>query len=111
MRWSKRLEQYKFKIQYTLSKNNDKANALNKRNNYIETKKSFNYNILKVNKDELLLTNKYELNAILRILKDDKKEFLIKKEKLQIFINKIDEYIKKHYDKSLQRHLRVIKTL
>ncbi len=71
----------------------------------------FNYNILKVNKNESLLINKYELNAILQILKDNKKEFSIKKEKLQISINKIDKYIKKHYDKSLQRHLRVIKTL
>jgi len=71
----------------------------------------FNYNILKINKNKSLLANKYELNAILRILKDDKKEFLIKKEKLQIFIDKIDECIKKHHDKSLQRHSRVIKIL
>ena len=71
----------------------------------------FNYSILKINKNESLLTNKYELNAILRILKDDKKEFLIKKEKLQIFTNKIDKYIKKYYNKLLQKHLKVIKTL
>jgi len=71
----------------------------------------FNYNILKINKDELLLANKYELNATLRILRNNKKEFLVKKEKLQIFIDKIDEYIKKHYDKSLQRHSRMIKIL
>jgi len=45
-------------------------------------KKSFNYNILKVNKNKSLLANKYELNAILRILRDNKKEFSIKKEKL-----------------------------
>jgi len=71
----------------------------------------FNYNIFKVNKNESLLANKYKLNAILRILKDNKKEFLIKKKKLQIFIDKIDECIKKYYDKSLQKHLRVIKIL
>jgi len=71
----------------------------------------FNYNILKVNKNESLLANKYKLNATLQILKDNKKEFLIKKEKLQIFINKIDEYIKKYHDKLLQKHLKVIKTL
>jgi len=74
-------------------------------------KKLFNYNILKVNKDESLLINKHELNAILQILRDNKKEFLIKKEKLQISINKIDEYIREHYNESLQRHSRVIKTL
>jgi len=71
----------------------------------------FNYNILKINKNELLLANKYELNVTLRILQDNTKEFLIKKEKLQIFIDKIDKYIKEHYDKSLQRHLEVTKTL
>jgi len=71
----------------------------------------FNYNILKINKNELLLANKYELNVTLQILQDNTKEFLIKKEKLQIFIDKIDEYIKKHYDKSLQEHLKVTKIL
>ncbi len=67
--------------------------------------------MLKINEDESLLTNKYELNAILRILRDNKKEFLIKKEKLQIFINKIDKCIKKHYDELLQKHSRMIKIL
>jgi len=71
----------------------------------------FNYNILKINKNKLLLANKYKLNAILRIHRNNKKEFSIKKEKLQIFIDKIDKYIKKHYNKLLQRHLKVIKTL
>jgi hypothetical protein len=74
-------------------------------------KESFNHSILKVNKDKSLLTNKYELNAILRILRDDTKEFSIEKEKLRISIDKIDECIKKHHDKSLQKHLRVTKTL
>jgi len=107
----KQLEQYKFKIQYILDKDNNKVDALSRRSNYIETQKSFNYSILKVNKNESLLANKYKLNAILRILKDNKKEFSIKKRKLQIFIDKIDECIKEHHDKSLQRHLKVIKTL
>jgi len=71
----------------------------------------FNYNILKINKNELLLANKYELNVTLQIFQNNTKEFLIKKEKLQIFIDKIDEYIKEHYDKSLQKHLRVTKIL
>jgi len=107
----KQLEQYKFKIQYTLNKDNNKANALNKRNNYIKTKKLFNYNIFKINKNESLLINKYKLNVILRILRNNKEKFLIKKEKFQIFIDKIDECIKKHHDKSLQKHLKVIKIL
>jgi len=71
----------------------------------------FNYNILKINKNKLLLANKYKLNAILQIFRDNKKEFLIKKEKLQIFINRIDEYIKEYYNKLLQKHSRVIKIL
>ncbi len=111
MQYLERLEQYKSKIQYILDKDNNKVDALSRRNNYIKTKKSFNYNILKIHKNELLLINKYELNAILRILKDNKKEFLVKKEKLQIFIDKIDEYIKEYYNKLLQEHLKVIKTL
>jgi hypothetical protein len=71
----------------------------------------FNYSILKINKNELLLTNKYELNVILQIFRNNKKEFSIKKEKLQIFINKIDKCIKKYYDKLLQKHSKIIKTL
>jgi len=78
----KKLKQYKFKIQYILDKNNDKVDTLSKRNNYIETKKSFNYNILKINKNKLLLINKYELNVTLQILQDNTKKFLVKKEKL-----------------------------
>ena len=70
----------------------------------------FNYNILKVNKNKLLLTNKYKLNTILQILRDNTKEFLIKKKKLQISINKIDKYIKKYYNKLLQKHLKITKT-
>ncbi len=71
----------------------------------------FNYSILKINKNKLLLANKHKLNTILQIFRDSKKEFLIKKEKLQIFINKIDKYIKKHYNRLLQKYLKVIKVL
>jgi hypothetical protein len=71
----------------------------------------FNYSILKINKNKLLLANKHKLNTILQIFRDNKKEFLIKKEKLQISINKIDKYIKKHYNKLLQKYLKVIKVL
>ncbi len=77
----------------------------------METKKSFNYNILRVNNDESLLVNKYKLNATLRILRDNIEEFPIKKEKLQISIDKIDECIREHHDESLQKHLRVTKIL
>jgi len=71
----------------------------------------FNYNIFKINKNKLLLTNKHKLNIILQILQNNTKKFLIKKEKLQIFINKIDKYIKEYYNKLLQKYLKVTKTL
>jgi len=105
------LRQYKFKILYILEKENDKADALSRRSDHIKTKKSFNHNILKINNDESLLINKHELNAILRILRDESEKFLIKKKKLQILINKIDECINEHHDESLQEHLGIIKTL
>jgi len=111
VRWFKKLEQYKFKILYILGKENDKTDALNRRSDHMKTKKSFNHSILKVNNDESLSINRHELNAILRILRDKSEKFLIKKRKLQILINKIDECIKEHHDESLQRHLEVIKTL
>ncbi len=111
MRQLERLKQYKIKIQYILDKNNSKVDTLNKRSNYIETKKLFNYNILKINKNKLLLINKYKLNIILQILRDNIEEFLIKKRKLQISIDKIDKYIKKYYNKLLQKYLKITKIL
>ena len=111
VRWSKKLEQYKFKILYILEKENGKADALSRRSNYIKTKESFNHSILKVNDDESLLINKHKLNATLRILRDESEKFSIEKKKLQILINKIDECIKEHHDESLQGHLGVTKTL
>ena len=101
VRWSKKLGQYKFKILYTPRKENGKADALSRRSVHMKTKESFNHSILKVNNDESLSTNKYELNAILRILRDKSEEFPIEKGKLQIPINKIDECIKEHHDESL----------
>jgi len=71
----------------------------------------FNYNILKINKNKLLLANKYKLNTILQILRDNTEEFLIEKEKFQISINKINKYIKKYYNKLLQEYLKITKIL
>jgi hypothetical protein len=111
MRWFEKLEQYKFKILYTLRKENGRTDALSRRSDHMNTKKSFNQSILKINNDESLSINKHKLNAILRILRDELEEFSIKKKKLQISINKIDECIKEHHDESLQKHLKIIKTL
>ena len=62
---------YKFTIYYTLRKENGRADALSKKNDYIEIEEIFNYSILKINKDKLLLVNKYKLNIILYIIKDN----------------------------------------
>ena len=37
--------------------------------------------------------------------------FLIKKRKLQIFIDQIDKYIREYYNKLLQKYLEITKTL
>jgi len=71
----------------------------------------FNYSILKINKNKLLLTNKYKLNTTLQILQDNIEKFSIKKERLQISIDKIDKYIKEYYNKLLQEYLKVTKIL
>jgi hypothetical protein len=77
----------------------------------MKIKKIFNHNILKVNKNESLSTNKHELKIILQILRDDQKQFFIEKEKLQISKIQINECIKKHHDESLKKHSNVNKTL
>ena len=111
VRWSKLLEQYKFKIQYTSKKKNERANALNRRIDHMNSKKIFNHNILKVNNDEILFANRHEINMTLKIMRDDQEQFSIVHEKLQISKDKIDEYIREHHDKSLQNHSSVIKTI
>ena len=52
-------------------KKNSKENILYRRNNYIKTKKIFNCNILKINKDEFLLLNKYKLDIKIYIIKNN----------------------------------------
>jgi len=69
----------------------------------------FNYNIFKINQNKLLLINKYKLNAILQILRDNIEEFLIEKKKLQISIDKINKYIKEYYNRLLQEYSKVTK--
>ncbi len=70
----------------------------------------FNYSIFKINKNKLLSANKYKLNIILQILRDNTEEFSIEKKKLQISTNKIDKYIKEYYNKLLQEYSEITKT-
>jgi hypothetical protein len=64
VRWSELLGQYKFKIVYTLGKDNGRADALSRRSDYIKTKEIFNHSILKKNADGTLSPNVYEFNTI-----------------------------------------------
>ena len=84
---------------------------MSRRIDHMNSKKIFNHNILKINNDETLFANQHEINATLKIMRDDQEQFLIVHEKLQISKDKIDEYIKKHHDESLQGHLDVVKTI
>ena len=111
IRWSQFLKQYKFKIHYTSGKENARANAFNKQCDYMKSKKEFNHNILKINEDGIISTNHHQINATLRIIRDEEKQFLVSKRRFQISKNKIDEYIKKHHNDSLQRHSKVSKTI
>ena len=77
----------------------------------MNSKKIFNHNIFKINDDEILFANHYEVNTTLKIMRDDQEQFSIIHEKLQISKNKIDEYIKKRYNESLQNHFDVIKII
>ena len=111
VRWFELLGQYKFTIQYTPRKENGRANALSRRIDYMNSKEIFNHNILKVNSNEILFVNCHEVNATLKIMRDDQEQFSIVHGRLQISKDKIDEYIKEHHDESLQRHFEVIKTI
>ena len=77
----------------------------------MNSKEVFNHNIFKINNDEILFANRHEINMTLKIMRDDQEQFSIVHEKLQILKDKIDEYIKKHHDESLQSHLNVVKTI
>ena len=67
----------------------------------MKKKKIFNHNILKINENETLFTNHWEITTTMRILKNEQKQFSTKHKKLQISKKHVDEYIKKHHDNSL----------
>ena len=77
----------------------------------MNSKEVFNHNILKINDDETLFANQHEVNMTLKIMRDDKEQFPIVHEKLQISKDKVDEYIKEHHDESLQGYFDVTKTI
>ena len=77
----------------------------------MRSKKVFNHSVLKINNDESLSFNKREFNTMLRIIRDDQKQYSIVKEKLQILEKDIDKCIKEYHDESLQKHLEMIKII
>ena len=48
-RWSELLGQYKFTIQYTLGKDNGRADALSRRSDYMNVRENMEQQVLKVN--------------------------------------------------------------
>ena len=77
----------------------------------MRSKKVFNHSVFKINDDESLSSNKREFNVMLRILRDDQKQYSIMKEKLQISKKNIDECIKKYHDESLQKYFEMTKIM
>ena len=61
----------------------------------------FNYNVLRINKNETLFINHREIKTIMRIIKDTKEQFFMHHEKLQILNKHVDKYIKEHHDELL----------
>ena len=56
---------------YILEKKNDEVDKLYKRNNHIKNQKIFYYSIPKATKNRLLLVNKYKLDLIICIIKNN----------------------------------------
>ena len=110
-RQSEILGQYKFEIQYTLGKDNARANTLSRRPDYIEGKEPISHAILKTNLAGTLSANPQEFNATLRILRDKKEEFPIKHGKFSVPEQYIQQYIQDYYNNPTYGYLGVAKIL
>ena len=65
----------------------------------MKIKEIFNKSILKINNDDTLSANfKHKLNTMLQILRDEEKQFLIKKEKYLIINNRINKCIQNYHN-------------
>ena len=84
---------------------------MSKKSDHMRDKKITNHSILKINQNGMLSTNVKKLNAILRILKNDKKQYSMIYNKLQISEDKIEQCIKKYHDEILQSHSDVFKII
>ena len=77
----------------------------------MRSKKVFNHSVLKINDDKSLSLNKREFNVMLRILRNDQKQYSIMKGKLQVSEEDIDKCIQKYHEGSLQGHSEMTKTM
>ena len=111
VRWAELLGQYKFVIRYTPGKDNGKADALSRRADFMDEKHIVNHSILKENKDGTLSPNTKEINATLRIIRDDKEQYPIIKGKLLISEEQLEDCIRNHHNDELHGHPGVVKTV
>ena len=84
---------------------------MNKKSDHMQNKKITNHSILKINQNGTLSTNVKELNATLQILKNDREQYSVIHNKLQISEDKIEQCIKKYYNGILQNHSDVFKII
>jgi hypothetical protein len=110
-RWSELLGQYKFEIRYTPGKENERADALSRRSDYLEGKQPCSHNILKVNKDGSLSANpQEEFNHVLRVLRDGKEEFPIEHGRYKVPPEKEQQCIQDHHDSPTRGHPGIART-
>jgi hypothetical protein len=77
----------------------------------MEGKKSTIHSILQTNKDATLGARTHEFNAVLRIMKDDEKQFSIPRNKYQVLERHQEQCIKDHHDDPTQGHPGITKTI
>lgn len=111
VRWSQLLGQHKFRIVYTPGKDNDRADRLSRRPDYMESKEVFEHSILKTNKDGSLSANVKDFGNVLRILQDDAEEFPIIQGKFAVQPEQEQDCIKQHHDDPVQGHPGIAKTV
>ena len=111
VRWAQLLGQYKFRIVYTPGKDNDRADRLSRRPDYIESKEKFEHSILKTNKDGSLSANVRDFGNILRILQDNTEEFPIVQGKFNVQLGQEQDCIRQHHDDPVQGHPGIAKTV
>ena len=97
------LSQYKFKILYTLGKENGRADALSRQHDLAGKKTINKFAILRVNKDRSLRLSQ-QLNQIIHITQD-------KQIPAQVPEELEEEVISSHHNNPLHRHPSITRTM